>query len=259
MRTTHLSGAAARRLFAGFLLLGVPALSSCATSEPNHLPAAASESEQQRFVESAQVAVATLRNSPTVGSGVNSYLQNAKAVLVFPDLLRGGFVFGAAGGTAALLARKPNGEWSDPAFYLLLDASLGLQIGGEGGQVLLAIMNDSAVNKIVDGNSINLGGDLSVAVGPFGGGAQGATTTNLGADVVAFGLQEGAFAGVAAQLGALHPRGEWNADYYGPGATPRAIVLEHRFRNLGDRALRAALATSPAGSHAATATGGPHQ
>jgi lipid-binding SYLF domain-containing protein len=254
MRTIQLNSAAARWLCTALLLAaGVPALSGCSTNgEANVPPAAATESEQQQFVDHARLAVEALRSNSAIGPQVNSYLQDAKAVLVFPDLLRGGFFVGASGGNAALLVRNRTGGWSDPVFYFLGNASFGLQIGGEGGQVLFAVMNNGAVNKILDGNSINLGADVSVAAGPLGGGATGATTNNLGADLVAFSLQQGAFAGAAAGLGVLHPRQDWNSAYYGPGATPRAIVYENRFNNPGDRGLKTALATlrEPGGSAA---------
>jgi len=146
-----------------------------------------------------------------------------------------------------LLARTASGSWSDPAFYFNGEGSFGLQIGAEAGQVLFVIRNDSALNKIVNGN-VNLGADVSVAVGPYGGGAAGATTPNVGADLVAFSVQEGIFGGVAIRGGVISPRQSWNEAYYGPGATPRAIVLENRFHNPGARRLKAALGGTPAAS-----------
>ena len=245
MGTMQISRTVIGPLYAAFLVSSAIGLSGCGANEAQ-LPPAARESEQQQLVEQAQLAVVSLRSSSVVGGGVNRALRDAKGVLVFPDLLRGGFGVGAAGGQGVLLTRKPNGRWSDPAFYVLVNASFGLQIGGEGGQVIFAIMNDGALRKIINGNSVNLGADMSVAAGPVGGGAQGATTTNLGADVLAFSLQQGAFAGALAQVGILHPRQEWNTTYYGADATPRGIVIDARFYNAGAQDLRAALATAPA-------------
>jgi lipid-binding SYLF domain-containing protein len=76
-----------------------------------------------------------------------------------------------------------------------------LQIGAEAGQVMFVVRNEGASQKIVNGN-VNLGGDLSVAIGPIGGGVAGATTPNLRADLVAF-MQQGIFGGVAFKGGVI--------------------------------------------------------
>jgi lipid-binding SYLF domain-containing protein len=117
--------------------------------------------------------------------------------------------------------------------------------------VLLAVMNDGAMSKLVSGTSVNLGVDLSVAVGPYGTGAQGATTNNLGADIVAFSDQKGLFGGVAAKFGVITPRQEWNVAYYGQGTTLQAIV-SGQVRNPAARPLVAALASAQAMSGSST-------
>src|SRR5882724_2979092 len=43
-------------------------------------------------------------------------LHNARAVMIVPSLVKGGFIFGAEGGNGVLLARTGKG-WSYPAFY----------------------------------------------------------------------------------------------------------------------------------------------
>lgn len=222
------------------LLLLCFGVSACESSRPE-TPAKAEISEQQQLIDHAQLAVANLRSgSSPVRDPVNSYLARARGVLIFPDLLRAGFIFGASGGTGVLLERTATG-WSDPVFYYTGAGSFGLQIGAEGGSVLFVIMNDGALRKIVNGTGVNLGGDVSIALGPYGGGTQGATTTNLGADLVAFSAQQGVFGGAAVQGGTINPRQEWNAAYYGPAATPPAI-LAGRFHNHGARRLIEALA-----------------
>jgi SH3 domain-containing YSC84-like protein 1 len=215
-------------------------LSGCASEPATTVPPQAQSSEQQQLVDRARLSVEALRADKVVGGAVNSSLTGARGVLIFPNLLRAGFVLGAAGGTGVLLARTASGGWTDPAFYVSGEGSFGLQIGAEAGQVLFIIRNDGTLNKIMNGN-VNLGGDVSIAVGPFGGGAAGATTPNVGADLVAFSVQEGIFGGATIQGGVINPRQGWNDAYYGPGATPRAIVLENRFHNPGAQGLKTAL------------------
>ncbi|MDB5411429.1 MAG: hypothetical protein JWL84_6341 [Rhodospirillales bacterium] len=240
----RLNGSTAMRhlslLLAASLVALAPGLMGCSSSDKAAPPTKATESEQQLLVDKARVAVTELRNDRVVGAQVNDMLRSARGVLIFPNLLRGGFIVGAAGGTGTLLARTATG-WSDPAFYFTGEGSFGLQIGGEAGRVMFIIRNDGAFIKIVNGN-VNLGADVSVAIGPVGAGAAGAATPNLRADLVAFSVQEGLFGGIAFHGGVVSPLVGWNEAYYGPGATPRAIVIENRFHNPGAQGLKNALA-----------------
>jgi lipid-binding SYLF domain-containing protein len=95
------------------LLLLCLGVSGCESSGPE-TPAKAQISEQQQLIDHAQLAVANLRSvSSPVSGPVNSYLARARGVLIFPDLLRAGFIFGAEGGTGVLLERTATG-WSIP-------------------------------------------------------------------------------------------------------------------------------------------------
>ncbi|HZB91621.1 MAG TPA: lipid-binding SYLF domain-containing protein [Stellaceae bacterium] len=232
----------ARIGWSGWLLLCLcAAVAGCQTGPAT--PPQARVSEEQQLVDQARLAVVNLRSgSSPVAQSINGYLPRARGVLIFPDLLRAGFIIGGSGGTGVLLARTPSG-WSDPAFYFAGSGSFGLQIGAEGGNVMFVVMNDGSLKKIASGTGVNLGGDVSLAVGPYGGGAQGATTTNLGADLVAFSAQQGVFGGAAVQGGTISPRQGWNDAYYRPGATPQAIIAGE-YHNHGARGLIEALAVA---------------
>lgn len=230
---------ATRFLLAALILGSVSVLLGCESDRGMNAPPRVRESEQQQLVEKARLAVEALRTDKIVGSPVNSSLSTARGVLIFPNLLRAGFGVGAGGGTGVLLGHDTRG-WSDPAFYFSGEGSFGLQIGVEAGQVMFVIRNEGALNKIVNGN-VNLGVDVSLAVGPVGGGAAGATTTNLGADLLAFSVQEGIFGGATIKGGVINPLIGWNEAYYGPGATPRTIVIERKFHNLRAQGLKRAL------------------
>ena len=205
-------------------------------------PLAQAESEQQQAVDDAATVVEHIRSGhDDIAAKARELIHQARAVMIIPELVKGGFFIGAQGGTGVLMARAGAHDWSDPAFFAMGAGSFGLQIGAEGGSVIFVVMNDGALKKLVNGTGVNLGGDLSIAVGPYGGGAQGATTANLGADLVAFSAQQGIFGGAAVQGGAVQPRQEWNAAYYGPAATPRAIIAGE-VHNRGARGLIEALA-----------------
>jgi lipid-binding SYLF domain-containing protein len=222
------------------LLVGMAAvLPGCRDLATDRASPQAQENEQQQLVDKARIAVVALRSNKALGSSVNETLDGAWGVLIFPNLFRAGFVVGGAGGVGVLLGRAVGG-WSDPAFYFTGEGSFGLQIGAEAVQIIFVIRNKGALEKIMNG-SVNLGGDLSVAIGPIGGGVAGATTPNMRSDLVAFSVQQGIFGGVAFTGGVISPLTAWNEVYYGTGATPRTIIIEKRFHNPGTDALKAAL------------------
>jgi lipid-binding SYLF domain-containing protein len=66
----------------------------------------------------------------------------------------------------------------------------------------------------------------------------GATTTAAGADIVSFSTAAGLFVGGALEGSFVEPDNDWNALYYGQGASPRAILLDRRYTNPGANALR---------------------
>ena len=69
-------------------------------------------------------------------------------------------------------------------------------------------------------------------------GVEGATTGAGGADIVAFASSQGLFAGMSVEGSYIDPDNDWNALYYGQGATTKAIVLERRFTNPGAEPIR---------------------
>ncbi|HSR71739.1 MAG TPA: lipid-binding SYLF domain-containing protein, partial [Kiloniellales bacterium] len=151
-----------------------------------------------------------------------------------------GFIVGAEGGSGVLLVRGSDGSWSPPAFYTLAAGSIGLQIGGQVSEVVFTLMNDGAVNAMLK-NEVKLGADASVAIGPIGAGVEASTTTNLREDIIAFSRAVGLFAGGAFEGAKLISRENWNAEYYGAAASPKAIVVDRKFFNPQADKLRQAL------------------
>ncbi len=205
-------------------------------------PPARAASEQEELIEKARLVVEKLTRNEDIGSAVRAMLRDAKGVLVVPALLKGAFFFGAEGGSGVLLAKGRSGAWSYPAFYTLGSASFGLQFGGQSAEVMLIIMTDRGLNSVVS-HKVKIGGDVSGAIGPYGVGAEAATTANLGADILAYSVTKGAFVGFSIEGAVIFPREDWTTEYYGdPGATPRAVVLEGRYRNRQADRLRETLA-----------------
>ena len=200
---------------------------------------AAALSDPEELVERARLSLLRLTGNPD-GRDLNDYLSRAQGVMIVPALIKGGFIIGGEGGAGVLLVKGSDGSWSSPAFYTLAAASIGLQIGGEVKEVVFTLMNPGAVEAIL-ANNAKLGGDLSIAVGPYGRGVEASTTTNFDADVFAFSSSVGAFAGGALEGAAIIDRQSYNDQYYDAYAPSRAIVVDRRFYNGHADALRAAL------------------
>jgi lipid-binding SYLF domain-containing protein len=220
---------AARSIFATAVLLLVAA---CA--QPVSSP-----TEQQIKVDEARITFDKLITHPDFGE-LPDFVRRSKAVMIFPSLIKGGAVIGGEAGDGVLVVRDANRGWSDPAFYTMAAGSLGLQLGGQISEAVFAVMNDRALKALID-NQFKFGGDISVAAGPSGKRTGSAATTNFGSDVYSFALTEGLFGGVSFEGAAVLKRDTWNAAYYGPGATPHAILIERKVANPNARVLLSAL------------------
>ena len=98
-------------------------------------------------------------------------LSNAKCIVVVPNLIKGGR------GVAS--CRTSNG-WSAPAFISVGGGSAGLQIGVEGVDLVMLVMNDRGMQALLK-SKFTLGGDASVAAGPGGREATAKTDATMSA------------------------------------------------------------------------------
>jgi lipid-binding SYLF domain-containing protein len=186
-------------------------------------------SKQQQMVDKAKMTFQKFIADPNVGWGPKQ-AERVKGLLIVPQLLRGAFVFGGAGGSGVLLMRDAKtGKWSDPAFYTMGSASFGLQIGADSSEIVLLVMTTQGVETFL-GSSFKLGGDASVAAGPVGAGVGGATTFQS-ADIVSYSLAKGVFAGVSLEGVGVAVSNESNQAYYGEGTRPTDILVTRKATN----------------------------
>lgn len=205
------------------------------------MPAAAWANDQQLVVDKARIVVESFLNDPDFAK-MRVYVQNAYAVLIIPDLLKGGFFIGVEHGTGVLLARDPqSGSWSEPAFYDIWGGSFGLQFGGQTSDAIFTLMNPGAVQKLLS-SRFQLGADASVAVGELGAGVGAGTTVQFGEDVYAFARNMGLYGGLALDGTYAMPRDSWNQAFYGQPLTAEQIIIKRTAPEvLGTQALRESL------------------
>ena len=77
---------------------------------------------------------------------------DAKAMVIIPRSYRGGFIFGASGGNAVMVARNDDGSWSEPTFFTIGSVSFGLQIGGEASETILLVMTKRGMEQLLSTN-----------------------------------------------------------------------------------------------------------
>lgn len=217
-----------------FVILAAAAalLSACAGSPGGNAP--------QSLVDRSALTVQDILSTENDRLDAASVLRRARGAVVCPQSFRAAFFAGGSGGNCVLVGRDAAGSWSSPAFYAVGSGSFGFQAGIQDSQTLLLLMNDRALNSIID-RQFKFGADASLAIAHLGGSVEGATTTALGADILSFSRSRGLFAGLALEGSVLNPMPDWNASYYGREVTARDIVLSMAAHNPGADPLRAAL------------------
>ena len=131
------------------------------------------------------------------------FARNAKAVLVFPSVLKAGFVFGGETGNGVLMSHgKVLG------YYNITGGSWGAQIGGQDFSYALFFMTNGSLEYLKKSDGWSAGTGPSVAVINKGAGAE-ADSTTVTHDVYAFPFgQKGLMADLTLQgtkITKIHP------------------------------------------------------
>lgn len=182
---------------------------------------------QQAIVEEAATAVSQLSRQPRFAS-IGRLLEHARAVAIFPQLIKASLVFGGEGGTGVLVVKGSDGSWSLPAFYSLGAPSIGLQAGVQATTVLLFIMDDITVERMLY-SSLTLGVSTSATIGQVGE-RDLADAELLSKNIFELSEASGAFAGVSFDGYVITVRQKHNDAYYGAGSTPQGILFKRTHR-----------------------------
>ena len=121
-------------------------------------------------------------------------LSGAKCILVVPNLIKGGFIFGGKHGRGVASCRTSNG-WSAPAFVSVGGGSWGLQIGVEGVDLVMLVMNEQGFQHLLS-SKFALTGEGSVAAGPVGRHASAGTDWKMNTEMLTYSRSKGVFAGL---------------------------------------------------------------
>ena len=152
-----------------------------------------------------------------------NHLNQARGVLIVPQVVRAGFIFGGSGGRGVLVARDESGRWDGPAFYTLGTASVGFQAGVQVSEVIILAMTQKAIDSLLSSN-FRAGGDAAIAAGPVGIGAK----ASFQEDFIAFSRSKGLYGGVNLDGSVISANDEWNQGYYGNPLSPVDILVRHK-------------------------------
>jgi lipid-binding SYLF domain-containing protein len=108
-------------------------------------------------------------------------------------------------------------------------ASVGFQIGAKATDVVFLVMNPEGMRKLVQ-DSVKLGGELSVAAGPVGRSAEGATDVQLHAEILSYSRSRGLFGGASLDGAVYKQDGDDNQKVYGRRVTAKEILIDGTVR-----------------------------
>ena len=104
--------------------------------------------------------------------GAKEFAKSAKALLVLPGVIKGGFVFAGEYGEGAM---RIGGKTVD--YYNIASASFGLTIGAQKKDIIIAFMTDEALKKFRATQGWEAGVDGNLALWDIGAGTRLDTTT----------------------------------------------------------------------------------
>ena len=140
-------------------------------------------------------------------------LARAKAVAVFPRVIKVAFTVGGQGGRG-VVSRHTDAGWASPVFLRGGGGSVGPQIGASSTDYFLLLMNDESVEALMK-DRFEVGGEAAVAAGPVGRNAGAATDALMQAAILSYSRSRGLFAGLSLKGVVLKPEDDLNIAVYG--------------------------------------------
>jgi SH3 domain-containing YSC84-like protein 1 len=148
-----------------------------------------------------------------------SLMQEAQAIMIFPEVIKAGFIVGARRGHGVVLMRNEQGLWGYPVTLTITGGSIGGQIGIQSTDLVLMFKSKRGVESILRGKHLTLGADASVSAGPVGRTLAASTDTSFRTEILSWSRSRGLFAGVAVDGSKVKMDASGTAAFY---TTPNA-------------------------------------
>jgi SH3 domain-containing YSC84-like protein 1 len=182
------------------------------------------DKERDRITESTNVVKDTF-NAPDKGVPL-SVLDGTKCIIVIPDLKKAAFIIGGDYGRGVMTCRTGEnfkGPWSAPIMMASGGGDIGFQLGVEGTDVVILVLNDEGARSIVK-SKVKLGAEASVAAGPVGRTQEASTNEAMKAQMLSYSRSRGLFAGVSVSGMTLRVDDDANKNLYGEKVKPQQIL-----------------------------------
>ena len=200
------------------------------------ITAQAEEDNEQTLKDSLAV-IDEIMNSPDQEIP-SELISQAKAILVFPTLIKAGFLVGGryGEGVASMRAKK-TGKFGPPTFLTQGGLSFGFQIGAEAIDLVLLVMTQRGLESLLK-DKFTLGADAAVSAGPVGRHAEAATDIGMRGEIYSYSRSKGAFAGISLKGTVITTNEDANHIYYGQPFKAKDILLRDKVKKLPESGRR---------------------
>ena len=183
--------------------------------------AAENKDDVQKRMDNAATVLQEITAAPDKGIP-EDVLNSAKCVAIVPHMVKAGFGIGGQHGKGVATCKTTQG-WSAPAFFTISGGSFGLQIGAEGIDLVMLMMNDQGMQALLS-DKFQVGGDASAAAGPVGRDAAAGTDWKLKAPILTYSRSKGAFAGISLNGSVIRQDKDATQALYGQPLTTQQLL-----------------------------------
>lgn len=188
---------------------------------------AASTTDQQQLLRKAGMVLEEIKNAPDEEIP-SELISRAKAIIIFPTMVKGGFIVAARYGKGVAAVRdSKTGQWGAPAFLYTAGGSFGFQIGAQAVDLVLLVMTQRGIEGLVK-DQFTLGADAAVAAGPVGRHAEAGADILMQGEIYSYSRSKGVFAGVSLKGTVITADNDANWDYYSRPLSPEDILIHKK-------------------------------
>ncbi|HCG72841.1 MAG TPA: hypothetical protein DE038_06025 [Nitrospina sp.] len=188
-------------------------------------------SKQRKILRTSQLVLEEIQKSPDQQIPMN-LISKAKAIIVFPTMLKAGFFVGARYGKGIASVRaEETGEWGPPAFLFTTGGSFGFQFGAQAIDLILLVMSQRGLEGLLN-EQFTLGGDIAISAGPVGRHAEASADVFMQGEIYSYSRSKGLFGGVSLKGTIITSDSDANLTYYGHPYTSEEILLTKQVRKV---------------------------
>ena len=188
-------------------------------------------SKQRKILRTSQLVLEEIQKSPDQQIPMN-LISKAKAIIVFPTMLKAGFFVGARYGKGIVSVRaEETGEWGPPAFLFTTGGSFGFQFGAQAIDLILLVMSQRGLEGLLN-EQFTLGGDIAISAGPVGRHAEASADVFMQGEIYSYSRSKGLFGGVSLKGTIITSDSDANLTYYGHPYTSKEILLTKQVRKV---------------------------